>query len=281
MSKSLAASNKLMKNYLSELLTEEQVEQPIQVAVKEKTAQPIEKLLNKVSVAEVVTEEKQELLSTAKAENKVITKPIEQAPIKPSVKPIETKVLTPKIAPKKQIKQATTVKLKDELKTRKSEGIPPQSDRRSYREGNFQAMFFEVAGLVIAVPLIELGGIHNSEKTTSLIGKPDWFTGVMLQREEKINVVNTALWVMPEKCDESLLSSLNYQYVIMLNNSKWGLSAEKLVDTVTLNQDDVKWLDSSNKRPWLAGLVKDRMCALLDVDALILLLEKGANITQE
>jgi len=86
---------------------------------------------------------------------------------------------------------------------------------------------------------------------------------------------------MPEKCNEELLSALDYQYVIMLNDSAWGLSAERLVDTVTLKQEDVKWLDSPSKRPWLAGLVKDRMCALIDVDSLIKLLEKGMNITQE
>jgi purine-binding chemotaxis protein CheW len=142
-------------------------------------------------------------------------------------------------------------------------------------------MFFEVAGLMIAVPLIELGGIHNTDKITPLMGKPDWFKGVMLHRAAKVNVVDTALWVMPEKCDEALISALNYQYIIMLNDSSWGLSAEKLVDTVTLKQEDVKWLDTQNKRPWLAGLVKNRMCVLLDVESLIKLLEKGVNITQE
>jgi len=142
-------------------------------------------------------------------------------------------------------------------------------------------MFFEVAGLTIAVPLIELGGIHKVDKTNSLMGKPDWFKGVMLYRDEKINVVDTALWVMPEKCDQALKDSLNYQYIIMLNDSSWGLMAEHLVDTVVLSQDEVKWLDSSEKRPWLAGLVKEKMCALLDVSALIELLNKGSDINQK
>ena len=167
------------------------------------------------------------------------------------------------------------------LKTRKSEQPIIVKQAKNYRNRGFQAMFFDVAGLTIAVPLIELGGIHNDDKTTSLMGKPDWFTGVMLHRDEKINVVNTALWVMPEKCDETLKNSLNYQYVVMLGNSHWGLSAESLVDTVTLEQEDVKWLDAPNKRPWLAGLVKERMCALLDVESLIKLLDAGANINQD
>lgn len=149
----------------------------------------------------------------------------------------------------------------------------------SYRKGSFQAMFFEVAGLIVAVPLIELGGIHNVDKTTPLMGKPDWFEGVMIHREDKINIVDTAQWIMPDKCDQALKDSLNYQYVIMLNNSNWGLMAEKLVDTVTVEHDDVKWMESSSKRPWLAGLVKNRMCALLDVESLIKLLNEGADIS--
>jgi purine-binding chemotaxis protein CheW len=48
-----------------------------------------------------------------------------------------------------------------------------------------------------------------------------------------------------------------------------------------LSQDEVKWLDSSEKRPWLAGLVKEKMCALLDVSALIELLNKGSDINQK
>jgi len=54
-----------------------------------------------------------------------------------------------------------------------------------------------------------------------------------------------------------------------------------LVDTVTLQHDDVKWLDNPSKRKWLAGLVKDKMCALLDVDALIELLDDGVNINHD
>jgi purine-binding chemotaxis protein CheW len=66
----------------------------------------------------------------------------------------------------------------------------------------------------------------------------------------------------------------------MLNKSGWGLSAENLIDTVTLKQEEVKWIDSSSKRPWLAGLVKDKMCALLDIDSLIQLLNDGSGINK-
>ncbi|NMH59605.1 chemotaxis protein CheW [Alteromonas ponticola] len=139
----------------------------------------------------------------------------------------------------------------------------------------FQALFFEVAGLTLAVPLITLGGIHRIEKVGPLIGKPKWFKGVMLHREQKLNVVDTALWVMPEKYDQKLAEALNYQYLIMLGDSPWGLASDKLVNTITLRENEVKWRESKGKRPWLAGMVKNKMCALVDVHHLISMLNKG------
>lgn len=142
-------------------------------------------------------------------------------------------------------------------------------------EFEFQALFFEVAGLTLAVPLTTLGGIHQIDKVGPLFGKPPWFMGVMLHREAKLNVVDTACWVMPEKYDENLAESLNYRYLIMLGDSFWGLASEKLVNTVNLTKDDVKWRESTGKRPWLAGMVKEKMCALIDVNELISMLNKG------
>jgi len=243
MDKSLTASENLMKSYLSELLTEDTVQ------IKEEN-EKLNKLLEKVTVTECLDEA---IVSKKSADIK-FPEPNVKVEI-PSPEPVIT-----------------------EAEVHKEESS--KSRDTQYRENSFQAMFFDVAGLTIAVPLIELGGIHNLTKTTSLMGKPDWFSGVMLHREEKVNVVNTALWVMPEKYNEELKESLNYQFVIMLSNSSWGLQAENLVDTVTLQPEDVKWIESGSKRPWLAGLVKDRMCALLDVNALINLLNNGINVDQ-
>jgi purine-binding chemotaxis protein CheW len=261
MSKPLAASKKVMKNYLSELLTDD--------AVVQESTQP--EITQKPTDSVGENKRLEALLKNVNAELEV--KETEFATQK-SVN-VQTESKEESEAENDGQKQT------EPLVTHKSSGDFIAKKPKVYRQGDFQALFFNVAGLTIAVPLIELGGIHKIEKTTSLMGKPDWFKGVMLYRDDKVNVVDTALWVMPEKCDEKLKSSLNYQYVIMLSNSPWGLSAENLVDTVVLNQEEVKWLDNASKRPWLAGLVKDKMCALLDVDALIQLLNDGSGIHQD
>ncbi len=174
----------------------------------------------------------------------------------PEVEQVETIITQPEVT-EEPVKTATHRPIQDML------------------ENRFQALFFEVAGLTLAVPLVTLGGIHRIDKVGGLIGKPKWFKGVMLHREQKINVVDTAMWVMPEKYDQNLAETLNYQYLIMLGDSLWGLASDKLVNTVTLTKDEVKWREAGGKRPWLAGMVKERMCALIDVYQLIAMLNNG------
>lgn len=260
MVKPLAASKKVMKNYLSELMTDEPlVQQKMQRSTETSVVESavenkrLETLLKNVNVNLDV---KESAFTTDKSTNESLNNNAVTV-----IDTIESVVETP-------------------LVTQKSRDDVIANPQKLYREGDFQALFFDVGGLTLAVPLIELGGIHQVDKTTSLVGKPKWFKGVMLYRDEKINVVDTALWVMPEKYNEKLKKSLNYKYIIMLNESGWGLSAENLIDTVILKEEDVKWADSPSKRPWLAGLVKDKMCALLDVDSLIQLLNDGSGISK-
>ena len=144
----------------------------------------------------------------------------------------------------------------------------------------FQALFFKMAGLTLAVPLTELGGIHQIDKITPLFGRPDWFKGVMTHREQKLSVVDTGAWIMPEKYSEKLADSLNYQYLIMLGDSHWGLACEQLLSTHTLQPDQVKWRESKGKRPWLAGMVKDKMCALINAQEMIALLNRGIDSSE-
>lgn len=156
-----------------------------------------------------------------------------------------------------------------------AEVAPAPSHWENLDTGNeFQALFFDVAGVTFAVPLTELGGIHQLGEVTSLFGQPAWYRGIMASREQKMNVVDTALWVMPDKT----LDVTDYKYLIMLGESPWGLACHQLKGTELLRRDQVKWRHQEGKRPWLAGMVKEKMCALLHVRELLVLLGRGVNI---
>ncbi|WP_064662608.1 chemotaxis protein CheW [Pseudoalteromonas sp. MQS005] len=187
-------------------------------------------------------------------------------------------IVEPVVEVEKLNKQVSNV----EIDTHQEQHVVPEQEvvvggEADYFDGEFQALFFEVAGLTLAVPLKALGGIHELGEVNHLFGKPKWFKGVMINREEKLNVVDTARWVMPEKYDEQLEASLNYQYLITLGDSQWGLLAEILINNITLSKEDVKWRTNNSKRPWLAGVIKEKMCALIDVNNLNALLEKGLD----
>lgn len=142
-------------------------------------------------------------------------------------------------------------------------------------ENEFQVLFFEVSAMNFAVPLIDLGGIHHLNSSLNfLIGKPDWFSGVMSQGESLYNIVDTAQWIGTGQNAETL----NYSHYILLGNTGWGLSCEKLLGTETLKTEQIKWRKESGKRPWLAGMVKERMCALIHAEELVKLLNSGVNI---
>jgi len=139
----------------------------------------------------------------------------------------------------------------------------------------FQVLFFELAGLTFAIPLVDLGGIHHLDATlNTLIGKPVWFSGVMAHGDSLYNIVDTAKWIGVGHTIEPL----NYSHYILLGSTEWGLSCEKLLGTETLTKDQIKWRKASGKRPWLAGMVKNKMCALIHAEELIKLLKSGMDI---
>jgi purine-binding chemotaxis protein CheW len=185
--------------------------------------------------------------------------------IQPADESVETVPVIAKVLELKAEKKLATVK------------IPMKVVKPVIPKEEFQVLLFEVAGMTLAVPLTELGGIHQIESVNPLFGKPAWFKGVLLHREEKYNVVDTAKWVMSEKSAEKLAESTKYQYLIVLGESGWGLGCESLIATETLLPDDVKWRNVEGSRPWLSGMVKKKMCALVNVQQLINMLNQGLS----
>ncbi|ELR65089.1 CheW domain protein [Photobacterium marinum] len=155
---------------------------------------------------------------------------------------------------------------------------PPELWQEKQEAGSeFQALFFEVNEVTFAVPLTELGGIHQLGEVNHLLGRPPWYLGLMTNREHQLDVVDTARWVMPEKLSSDEHQE-NYRYIVMLGESKWGLACDKLHGTETLTEQSVRWREKAGKRPWLAGMVKDKMCALIHVNELISMLRAGLDV---
>ncbi|MBR9805037.1 hypothetical protein GYB62_00785 [bacterium] len=80
-------------------------------------------------------------------------------------------------------------------------------------------------------------------------------------------VLNTAKLIMPERYRDALLDG--YRYALALANADCCLAVDALVEEVTFSPQQVRWRSRHTRRQWLAGTIIERMCALLDADALL------------
>ncbi|MFL0808956.1 MAG: chemotaxis protein CheW [Agarilytica sp.] len=142
-----------------------------------------------------------------------------------------------------------------------------------WAENAFEVLLFEVAGLSLAVPLLALGQIVPlNKKLTKLQGQSEWFMGILPASSGDVRTINTALFVMPERYQESFTETA--KYVVTIDGMPWGLAVDNVQQPITLQPDDVKWRSKRSKRPWLAGTVKSHMCALIDIPQMASLLHK-------
>ncbi|GGA98645.1 chemotaxis protein CheW [Agarivorans gilvus] len=263
-------SDKLMEqalgDYFDSLLSESS--EPLAPSQPpEQKAEPAPKPQTK-PLATLFAEAEQRVAAVAEAEAKNALLPIKELP---------EQALEPEPAPEIEVAEPQVQQAEPELETQVEQQALVQESASEWQnietDNEFQVLFFEVAGVTFGVPLTNLGGIHRITEVSPLFGKPAWFSGIMIEREQKLSVVDTAKWVMPGQPFEP-----SYKYLVMLGETPWGLSCEKLLGTERLNKEDVKWRSQPGKRPWLAGMVKQKMCALLHVEELQAMLSNGVDI---
>ena len=141
----------------------------------------------------------------------------------------------------------------------------------------FEVQLFSAAGITLAVPLSDLAGVISvqqqlgpvSGQSPLVIGRVSW-QGVESQ------VVDTAGLVLP--ADRAALDPVTRgraASLLVIDDGRWALACKQIGEVVALDRSEVKWRSTASKRPWLAGTVSGRGCALLDVEQLVLLLTES------
>lgn len=257
-------------DYFNVLLTE--VEEPSQAAatLTQTKLKEFEPQLDKQALEQLLAPVfKTKVTPQIEVKVNAQVKPQAKAEIKPVSKPVS------KTETKRESKIASQINQVVEVQQLAVSPPKVTKDLLESLDDEFPVLFFKVAGLTLAVPLVSLGGIVKLERVNHIMGRPDWYKGVQTHRGAQLNVVDTCAWVMPEKYDSALAETVNYQYVVLLEDSNWGLACESLVNSVKINKSAVNWRSNAGKRPWLAGVVREQMCGILHVHALIELLNSG------
>ncbi|MDC5848042.1 chemotaxis protein CheW [Vibrio europaeus] len=230
---------------------------------------------NTVDIAQVQTEmavEEEEIQEWVVEEPEIL---VEEPELKVEVPDLDEVITEPAIA-EPEVEIDTSIETETSLETQTG-GSDIGVWHSTQRDVDFQVLYFDVNSVTFAVPLDELGGIHRIAELNHLIGRPDWYLGLQTSREVQLDVVDTAKWVMAEKLQDDSYKE-QYQYIVMLGASMWGLASTQLMGTEALNPEMVRWRETAGKRPWLAGMVKEKMCALIHVEALIAMLNAGLDV---
>lgn len=150
-------------------------------------------------------------------------------------------------------------------------------DRRpQWGRDNFSCLTFNVSGLKLALPTQFIDGMQpldllDSPANDEFEFASPMFIGTMLlargeQGVRSVTVVDTARVTMPERYSAAMQES--YRYVLTLKDSDWCIAVDSVGGELSLASQQVRWRSEHTRREWLAGTVVDKMCALIDIDAL-------------
>ena len=148
----------------------------------------------------------------------------------------------------------------------------------AWAEQEFQCLMFNVVGISLAVPLMKLNGVIPwDNKLTPMPGHSDAFLGLLRHLGKNVKIMDTAQVILPQAQMKQVAAvDERIQKIILMDEGRWGLACDDVGEVITLQADDVRWRSEAGRRPWLAGTISERLCALLDTDVLARILTEGA-----
>jgi purine-binding chemotaxis protein CheW len=163
----------------------------------------------------------------------------------------------------------------DEAEIQHVEIEPVQDEADAYPTEPFQTLIFTVGKLNVALPIKDISGIIKwPGGLASMPGKADWNLGIYSERGDNVSIVDTAKFIIPHNRSDLLPNENEYNHIILVADKKWGLACNDVSKVVSLSPEQVKWTGERNIRPWLAGTIIEQMCALLNVNSFVKLLEE-------
>jgi len=147
----------------------------------------------------------------------------------------------------------------------------------------FKALYFNVGEITLAAPLEKLSGILTEcDEIKVMPGNSARYLGVLVYRGKTIRVIDFE-GLMAELSGEPRVPSgdetLPPNRIILIEGEQIGIACRNVAEVEEIEPNDVRWRTGSTKRPWYRGIVIERMCALLDVDALLSLLNVDTDMS--
>jgi purine-binding chemotaxis protein CheW len=144
----------------------------------------------------------------------------------------------------------------------------------SWAEQPFQVLLFKVNGITMGIPLNALRGILDCPgETNQLPGQPSWSMGVIVNRDNKVVVIDTAQLLMPERLSGE--QRTKPQSLLLIGRGDRALAVDAVSHMVLLEKERVRWRHGDRTRPWYAGIMIEELSVLLDEEGVLSLLTRS------
>lgn len=152
------------------------------------------------------------------------------------------------------------------------------SERPVWASQPFTAAMLDANGLKLAISKQLIGELLGwTEPTRPLAARSPWLLGSVEHGGVKLQVVDAFRLLVSDghpACGGGR-SAPRYQHILPLGDGRWGFACESGIDLVDLDPAQICWRSAATRRRWLAGTIAAHRCALLDVPALLALLDSG------
>lgn len=145
----------------------------------------------------------------------------------------------------------------------------------------FKVLFFSVDEITLAAPLERLGAVLTEfGEIKTMPGAADYYYGVLINRGETIRVIDFSRFIAVTEGGSSGLEQSEIgvpDRVIVIEGSGIGIACHNLTEVVEIVPEEVRWRSGVSRRPWYRGILRERMCALLDIGALVSILNENES----
>lgn len=141
-------------------------------------------------------------------------------------------------------------------------------------EQPFSALVIEAGNLTLLAPLQALGGVAplDSLEVRPTPNHSVWYLGLADTKQGRVQLIDLAAVVTPEDRDYEPDTA---RQVVFLAGSRFALACRAIHGTRVIEPDSLRWRSHRRRLPWLAGVEREKMATLLDLEALDRTLDEG------
>lgn len=174
---------------------------------------------------------------------------------------VETKTETQQIETKTVVEQGLAEKLEE----------MPDSNIPAWGKQPFKCLSVNLAGMKLMIPAMSVSYVERINK--NIIRLPleaEAFRGVVTLRERSVSVIDLHKLISKNGISynhmEKNVEECHVEYVIVMDDGAYALSCDHIGEMIELYPEDIRWNKASFNNPLFAGIVPDKLCAIVNID---------------